>query len=158
MFEIFTRHYHVCIHIQTVRPSSTKLIDYSDSSHNIDPNDGKSTMGHDFYLGETLITWCSQKQDNVVLSSCEAEFMASTKAARQAIWLRDLLGDEIDPKLSDKVVIKIDNQFAIVLTKNPVFHGRNKHIHTTFHFIMECLEDELTEVKALRRIKFKELR
>lgn len=64
-----------------------RLIGYSDSSYVSDPDDGRSTTGHIFYLGDSPITWSSQKQDTVALSSCEAEFMAGTEAARQAIWL-----------------------------------------------------------------------
>lgn len=70
------------------------------------------------------------------------------------------------------MVIRIDNQSAIALTRNPVFHGRGKHIHTRFHFIRECVENELIEVehipgqeqradiltKALGRTKLKEMR
>lgn len=37
------------------------MIGFSDSSHNIDVDDGKSTTGHVFYLGDSPITWCSQK-------------------------------------------------------------------------------------------------
>ncbi|XP_019084338.1 PREDICTED: uncharacterized protein LOC109125968 [Camelina sativa] len=122
-----------------------QLVVYSDSNHNVDPDDGKSTTGHIFYLGESPITWCSQKQDTVALSSCEAEFM---------------------------VTIRIDNKSAIALTKNPVFHERSKHIHTRYHFIRECVENGQVEVvhipgseqkadiltKALGRNKFKEMR
>ncbi|XP_024014585.1 uncharacterized protein LOC112088509 [Eutrema salsugineum] len=64
---------------------SKKLIGYSDSSHNVDPDGGRSTTGHVFYFGDTPISWCSQKQDRVPLSSCEAEFMAATEADKQAI-------------------------------------------------------------------------
>ena len=58
------------------------------------------------------------------------------------------------------------------MTKNPVFHGRSKHIHSRYHFIRECVERKLIEVehvpdteqkadiltKALGRIKFQEMR
>lgn len=149
----------------------TKLVGYSDSSYNTDLDDGRSVTGHIFYLGDSPITWSSQKQDTVALSSCEAEFMAGTEAARQAIWLRDLLG-EIFGKSYDRTVIKIDNQSAIALSKNPVFHGRSKHIHSRYHFIRECVEREIIEVvhvpgskqkadiltKALGRLKYKEMR
>lgn len=148
-----------------------RLIGYSDSSHNVDQDDGKSTMGHIFYLGESPITWCSQKQDIVALSSCDAEFMAGTEAARQAIWLQDFLS-EVTGLPSERVVIRIDNKSAIALTKNLVFHGRSKHIHKRYHFIRDCVEHGLVEVehvpaeeqkadiwtKALGRIKFKEMR
>ena len=151
--------------------NATTLVGYSDSSHNVDPDDGRSTTGHIFYFGQSPITWCSQKQDTVALSSCEAEFMAGTEAARQAIWLQDLIREIIGVPCA-KTVIRIDNRLAIALTKNPVFHGRSKHIHTRYHFIRKCVERGLMEVehvpgteqkadiltKALGRVKYKEMR
>lgn len=148
-----------------------RIIGYSDSSYNVDPDDGRSTTGHIFYLGKSPITWCSQKQDTVALSSCEAEFMAGTEAARQAIWLQDLLA-EIMGASDEQVMIRVDNRSAIALTRNPVFHGRSKHIHTRYHFIRECVEKGLIAVeyvpgnkqkadiltKALARIKYREMR
>lgn len=62
---------------------------HSDLAGHID--DTRSTGGMVFYLNESLITWVSQKQRCVALSSCEAEFMAATAAACQGIWLRNLL-------------------------------------------------------------------
>ncbi|XP_056850105.1 secreted RxLR effector protein 161-like [Raphanus sativus] len=123
-----------------------RLEGFSDASHNIDDDDGRSTTGHLFYLNDCLITWCSQKQETVALSSCEAEFMAATEAAKQAIWLQELL-EEIDGRASDRVVIKLDNKSAIALTKNHVFHGRSKHIHKRYHFIRECIENELVDIQ-----------
>ena len=124
-----------------------------------------------FYLNECPITWCSQKQQVVSLSSCEAEFMAATEAAKQAIWLQDLFA-EVTGTECEKVVIQVDNKSAIALTKNPVFHSRSKHIHRRYHFIRECVENDLVEVehvpgveqkadiltKALGRVKFIEMR
>ena len=72
--------------------------------------------------------------------------MAETEASRQAIWFQDLLG-EINGKPCEKVVIMIDNQSAIALTRNPVFHGRNMHIHTLYQCIRECVENEQLEVE-----------
>lgn len=97
--------------------------------------------------------------------------MAATAAACQAIWLQDLLG-EIMNNAQKKVVLRVDNKSAIKLTKNPVFHGRSKHIHTRFHFIRNCVENRQVEVeyipgeaqkadiltKPLARTKFKEMR
>jgi len=157
--------------IKYEKMGQNRIIGYSDSSHNVDLDDGRSTTGHIFYYGSSPITWCSQKQDTVALSSCEAEFMAATAAACQAIWLQDLLG-EIMNKAQEKVVLRVDNKSAIELTKNPVFHGRSKHIHTRFHFIRNCVENEQVEVeyipgekqkadiltKPLARTKFKEMR
>ena len=147
------------------------LTGYSDSSHNVEVYDGRSTTCHMFYLNECPITWCSQKQETVALFSCEAEFMAATEAAKQAIWLQELLA-EVTEEPCEKVVVKIDNKSVIALTKNPVFHGRSKHIHKRYHFIRECIDNGLVDVehiagslqkadiltKALGRLKFKEMR
>ena len=97
--------------------------------------------------------------------------MAATEVAKQAIWLQEIL-DEIMETSSKRVVIRIDNKSAIALTKNPIFHGRCKHIHKRYHFIRECVDNEQVEVqhvpgveqradiltKAPGRIKSKEMR
>jgi hypothetical protein len=96
--------------------------------------------------------------------------MAANSTACQAIWLQDLLSEITGDKL-EKVTICVDNKSAIALTKNPVFHGKSKHIRTRFHFIRECIENEQIEVehvpgviqkadiltKPLARIRFKEM-
>ena len=97
------------------------------------------------FLGFTYYLVFSEKK-TVALSSCEAKFMAETDATKQAIWLQDLLG-EIISKECEKVVIQIDNKYAIALTKNRVFHGRSKHIHRRYHFVQECVDNELIELK-----------
>lgn len=47
--------------LRFTRNKDLKLLGYSDSSHNVDIEDGKSTTGHIFYLGDSPITWCSTK-------------------------------------------------------------------------------------------------
>lgn len=94
----------------------------------------------EFYLNEGLVIWASQKQRSVALSSYEAEFMAATAAACQAIWLRKMVsqvtGNQVEP-----VVLYTDNRSAIDLDKNSVFHGWSKHINIRYHFIRECVEN-----------------
>lgn len=80
---------------------------YSDLGGNMD--DRKRTSGIAFYLSESLVTWVSQKQRCVALSSCEAEFMAATAAACQGIWLNNLLSRIMDVNIGP-VVLYIDNQ------------------------------------------------
>nr|GEV95975.1 ribonuclease H-like domain, reverse transcriptase, RNA-dependent DNA polymerase [Tanacetum cinerariifolium] len=62
-----------------------KITGYSDSSYGINTDQGKGTTGIVFYFEESPITWCTQKQPTVALSSCESEFMAATGAACQAL-------------------------------------------------------------------------
>lgn len=70
---------------------------FSDSDMAGDVNDRKSTTGVLFKLGNNVISWQSQKQNVVALSSCEAEYIAATTAACQGIWLNRPLGRRTDP-------------------------------------------------------------
>lgn len=115
------------------------IFGYSDSDLAGDLDGRRSTSGIAFYLNESLVSWSSQKQKTVVLSSCDTEFMAATAAACQVLWLRSLLGELIGSK-PKPVTLFVDNKSAKALMKNPVFHGRSKHIDTRFHFIRECVE------------------
>jgi len=101
-----------------------------------------------FYLNESLITWCSQKQKTEALSSSEAEFMAATLASMQALWLRNLMSEltATEPKV---VPLFVDNNSAIALMKNLVFHGRSKHIDIKYHFIKQCVERGQIVVKRV---------
>lgn len=47
------------------------------------------------------------------------------------------------------VTLYIDNKSAIDLAKNPVFHGRSKHIDERYHFIRDCVEQGLIEIKHI---------
>ncbi|GJX63864.1 ribonuclease H-like domain, reverse transcriptase, RNA-dependent DNA polymerase [Tanacetum coccineum] len=148
-----------------------KITGYSDSSYGINTDQGKGTTGIVFYFGESPITWCTQKQPTVALSSCESEFMAATGAACQALWLKRLLS-ELTGWEEERITLKVDNISAIALVKNPVFHGRSKHIDIRYHFIRECVENGHINVehvsgelqradiltKALPRLKFVTMR
>ncbi|XP_074336014.1 secreted RxLR effector protein 161-like [Apium graveolens] len=121
---------------------------FSDSDMAGDLDDRKSTGGMAFYLGDSLITWISQKQRCVALSSCEAEFMAATAAACRGIWLQRVLS-QISGVKSGPVILYIDNRSAVDLAKNPVFHRRSKHIDVRYHFIRECVEQGLIVIKHI---------
>jgi hypothetical protein len=146
------------------------LLGFSDSDFAGDIQDRKSTTGIVYFLGGNLITWASQKQKIVTLSSCEAEYVAAA-AACQGVWLSRLIGDLLGTKEAP-VKLFMDNKSAIALSKNPVHHDRSKHIDTKFHFIRECVEEGKVEVehvgttdqladiftKALARARFQEMR
>jgi hypothetical protein len=69
-----------------------RLYGYSDSDMEGDVDDRKSMTEVIFYLGSSPISWLSRKQKVVVLSSCEAEYIAATSAACQGIRLGRMLG------------------------------------------------------------------
>lgn len=114
---------------------------YSDSVMAGDIDTRKSTTGVFLFLGKNLVSWQSQKQRVVALSSCESEYIATATADCQGIWLARLLGD-LRAADTEVVELRVDNQSALALMKNPVFHERSKHIQTKFHFIREAVENE----------------
>ncbi|KAE8723501.1 hypothetical protein F3Y22_tig00012370pilonHSYRG00100 [Hibiscus syriacus] len=70
----------------------------------------------------------------------------STSAVCQEAWLGRLLADLLKTEVK-KVILKIDNQFAIALSKNSVHHERSKHIDTRFHYIRDCVESGMIEIQ-----------
>nr|ABB47537.2 retrotransposon protein, putative, unclassified [Oryza sativa Japonica Group] len=128
---------------------AVEITGFTDSDLAGDSDDRRSTSGMAFYFNSSLVSWSSQKQKTVALSSCEAEFMAATAAACQALWLRGLLIEMIGAE-ARPVKLYVDNKSAIALMKNPVFHGRSKHIDTRYHFIRECVESGKIQIEFVR--------
>jgi hypothetical protein len=129
------------------RGEDSLITGYNDSDWAGDRNDRKSTTRYLFLLGSTPITWRSQKQPCVALSSIEAEYVALSSCTKEGIWLRKLLCKLKFLFESPKNPTKIfcDNQSAIKLSGNPIFHARTKYIETQYHYIWEKVEsDELT--------------
>ncbi|GJV14424.1 retrotransposon protein, putative, ty1-copia subclass [Tanacetum coccineum] len=109
-----------------------------------DPDKGRSIIGYTFLVHGCVVSWKATLQYVVALSSIEAEYMALTKAVKEAIWLRGLL-EELGVELNT-VTVNCDNQGAIHLSHNHVFHKRTKHINVRYHFIREVLEAKLVKV------------
>ncbi|WVZ96400.1 hypothetical protein U9M48_042040 [Paspalum notatum var. saurae] len=121
------------------KDNSWRLQGYSDSDWAGDVDRRKSTSGVLYTLGSNVISWQSQKQRVVALSSCEAEYVAATSGACQGIWLARLLGD-LRGTAPVGVDFMADNKSAVALMKNPVHHERSKHIQIKYHFIREAVE------------------
>lgn len=115
------------------------LVGFSDSDFAGDPETRRSTSGFAFCLASGVVTWASQRQRLVTLSTTEAEYVAAATAAKEAVWLRKLLKD-LGRMGDDPIVLFLDNQSAIRLVKNPEFHKRTKHIDIKYHFIREKVD------------------
>lgn len=104
----------------------------------------KSTSGYCFSLGFGIFSWCSKKQDIVAQSIAEAEFIAASSAVNQAIWLKKILHDlYLEQKTTNEIFI--DNQTAIAISTNPVFHWKTKQFNIKLYFLREVQQKgELT--------------
>jgi hypothetical protein len=123
-----------------------RLLGYNDTNMGGDIDLKKRTTGVMFYLGSSPVTWQSQKKKVVVLSSCKAEYITGTSAACQGVWLARLLA-EPKSEWCMPFLLKMDNQSAIALSKNPIFHDWSKHIDVRFHFIRECIGDRRMDIE-----------
>lgn len=85
---------------------------YSDSDFAMDLVQRKSTTGQ---LGQSIISWASELQKCVALSTAEAEYIAASEASREIIWLQRLLDELIERSQHEKPVLFVDNQSAVKL-------------------------------------------
>jgi hypothetical protein len=125
-----------------------KLVGFSDADWAGDPNTRRSVSGYCYIFCGATISWASKKQPTIALSSTEAEYMAMTHAGKEAIFLQNLYGDVGIP-IQLPLYLLVDNQSAIHIAENPIFHARTKHIEVRHHWIREKIEDELLEIEYI---------
>ncbi|KAF2297057.1 hypothetical protein GH714_016190 [Hevea brasiliensis] len=112
---------------------------YSDSDWAGSVDGMKNTSGYCFNFGSGYFSWCSKKQDIVAQSTAEAEFIVATAAVNQALWLRKILND-LDLEQKGSIEVFVDNQAAIAISHNPVFHRKTKHFNFRLYFLSEIQE------------------
>ena len=103
------------------------------------PTDRNNTSGGIFSIRSIIVSWYFKKQRSVAISSVEAEYMAVSQVACEAILMRNILvglfGSHLDP-----TVIHCDDQSFIKLSINLVFHDRSKNIDIWYHHLRDCVQ------------------
>src|SRR5882762_1084544 len=102
-----------------------------------------------FLASEGAITWKSKKQTIIAMSSTESEYVALSEAGREAFWLRNLF-DELGFPQMGPTVIKSDNEGSVILSHNPQFHARTKHIEIRHHWVRDLVNDKILDVQSCR--------
>ncbi|KAH9805142.1 hypothetical protein KPL71_002337 [Citrus sinensis] len=131
--------------IKFTRSKEFKLFGYSDSDWGGSIDDMKSTSVYCFTLGSSVFSWSSKKQEIVAQSTAEAEFVAATAAVNQALWLRKILID-LNLEQEESIEILVDNQAAIAISQNPVFHGKTKHFNIKLFFLREVQKNRVVSL------------
>eukprot|EP00253_Pinus_taeda_P027821 PITA_27821 len=111
----------------------------------------RSTSGYVFNLFGGAVSWMSKKQSVVALSTTEAEYMGTTHASKEAVWLQRLCSSM--GLVQRAIRIDCDSQSAIFLAKNPAYHSKTKHIDVQYHFVRDMIEDKkvlLVKVDTLK--------
>ena len=114
---------------------AAELRGFSDSDWAGDPTTRRSTSGYVFLLNGGAISWSSQLQKTVAVSSVEAEYQALSASVREALWLRKLAEDL--GFASDVINISVDSLGALSLGNNPITSARSKHIDVQHHVVRE---------------------
>jgi hypothetical protein len=147
-----TKNYGITYRDQNTRhvgPSDSNFIHgFADASF-ASIEDRRSISGYVYLSGGAAITWGSKRQTTIALSSTEAEYIALSEAARDAIWLRHLYG-ELGFIQKEPILLLGDNEGSIILTRNPEFHKRTKHVEIHWHWVRELHADGLINVVACR--------
>ncbi|KAL0289693.1 UNVERIFIED_CONTAM: protein ARABIDILLO 2 [Sesamum angustifolium] len=120
------------------RYGHVKIEAYSDADYAGAKDDRKSISGYCTYVGGNLVTWRSKKQTKVARSSAEAEYRAMAHTTSEILWLKNLL-KELGFMYDDPVPMHCDNQTAIHIASNPIFHEMTKHIEVDCHFVREAI-------------------
>lgn len=83
-------------------------------------------------MGGSLLSWCSERQSSVSRSTAEAEYIASSEAVGELVWLTRLLKELIGPITP---VLMADNSSACKMIRSPEAHKCTKHIDVHYHFV-----------------------
>ena len=143
---------------------STEVVGYCDADWAGDRADRRSTTGYCTFIGGNLVTWKSKKQKVVSCSSAEAEYRAMLKLTNELVWIKGIL-KHLEIIQSTPMTMHCDNQAAIHIATNSVFHERTKHIEVDCHKVRQMIllgvilpcytrsEDQLADVftKAARQ-------
>jgi hypothetical protein len=113
----------------------------------------RSTSGYVFNLFGGEISWMSKRQVVVGLSTIEVEYMESTHASKESIWLQ-ILCSSIGLVQQD-VRIYCNSHSEIFLAKIPTYHSKTKHIDIQYHFVRDMVEEKkvlLMKVETLNNV------
>ena len=111
--------------------------------------DRRSTSGYCVFVVGNLVSWKSKKQGVLSRSSAESKYKAMTQSVCEIMWLHQLLM-EVGSKTVVPAKLWCDNQAALHIASNPVFHERTKHIEIDCHFVCEKIQFGLISTRYVK--------
>jgi hypothetical protein len=108
---------------------------YSDADYAKCKVDRKSTFRTCQFLGRSLVSWSSKKQNSIALSTTEVKYIAAESCCAQLLWMRQTLNNY--GYTMNHIPLLCDNESAIKIAYNPCEHSRTKHIDIQHHFLRD---------------------
>lgn len=121
---------------------SLQISAYCDSDWSSCPTTRRSISAYIIFLGKSPVIWRAKKQDNVSLSSAEAEYRAMSETVKELKWLKELF-DSFRMPSPTPMRLFCDSKSAIHIAANPVFHERTKHIERDCHHVRDAVKKKL---------------
>ncbi|XP_057248227.1 secreted RxLR effector protein 161-like [Beta vulgaris subsp. vulgaris] len=102
---------------------------YTDASFQTDKDDFRSQSGFIFCLNGGAVSWKSSKQSTIADSTTEAEYIAASEAAKEAVWIKKFISElGVVPGIASALDVYCDNIGAIAQAKELKSHQKSKHV------------------------------
>ncbi|KAL0424027.1 UNVERIFIED_CONTAM: Retrovirus-related Pol polyprotein from transposon RE2 [Sesamum radiatum] len=146
------QHWHAALHVVRYLigtpttglffPSSNtfQLTTYVDADWGACVDSRRSVTGYCVFLGSSLISWKTKKQNTVSRFSAEAKYRAMAAGVCELQWISFLL-DEFRIPVTTPIPFWCDNQAALHITANLVFHELTKHLDIDCHVVRDKYKD-----------------
>nr|GEZ07872.1 putative retrotransposon protein [Tanacetum cinerariifolium] len=102
-----------------------------------DKDDTKSQTGYVFVINGGAVDWKSKKQTTIAMHSAQAEYVAASEAAMEAVWIRKFVGDlGVMPSINKPINMYCDNSAAIIFANEPGIMKGARHFLRRYHYAL----------------------
>ena len=130
------------------KSSNTDMIGFADADYSNDPQDAHSTSGYIFKTNGPVV-WKSKKQSLTATSTTEAEVIALHEAAKEAVWLSDIVADMTGSDDKRPIIINEDNAACLALVNGKRTPARTRHLTRRISYIRDLIEaNKITVIKC----------
>nr|GEY10940.1 hypothetical protein [Tanacetum cinerariifolium] len=109
----------------------------------------QNLTGYVFVVNGGAVDWKSKKQTAIAMHSVQAEYVAASEAAMEAVWIRKFIGDlGVTPSINKPINMYYDNSAAIIFTNEPGIITCARHFLWRYHYVREQVETG--EIKLIK--------
>ncbi|UYV66660.1 hypothetical protein LAZ67_4002477 [Cordylochernes scorpioides] len=117
---------------------SDDILEFSDSDGANDIDVRRSTSGSAVTINGCLVSWRSEKQNCVSLSTMESEYIAFAQTTKEILWIAQILENfKCLTDASRPITIFCDNRATIEFSKNNIENNMSNYIDILYHYIRE---------------------